>query len=155
MDLILWRHADAHDPNDHQLDIERTLSAKGHKQAMKMAHWLSQVMPKNCRILVSPAERTLQTVAALALPFEINDIIYTAREATEILSIASWPHHPHAVLIVGHQPLLGEMVSHIIPSMHPVAIQKGSVWWLSPKSHGTTSSAFLKAVMTPDLINLS
>ena len=60
MDLILWRHAEA-EPGEP--DLERALTPKGVKQARRMADWLTSQLPDSCRILVSPARRTLQTAA--------------------------------------------------------------------------------------------
>ena len=67
MELILWRHAEAEDGAP---DIARELTAKGHKQATKMAEFLRPRLPENTRILVSPARRTQQTVHALTKHFE-------------------------------------------------------------------------------------
>ncbi|HEY5306925.1 MAG TPA: histidine phosphatase family protein, partial [Casimicrobiaceae bacterium] len=54
MDLILWRHAEA-EPGEP--DLGRRLTAKGIKQAERMATWLEVHLPDTCRILVSPADR--------------------------------------------------------------------------------------------------
>src|SRR5674476_1390644 len=67
MDLILWRHAEAEDGTP---DHARELTAKGIKQAGKVAAFLHQHLPQDHRILVSPATRTQQTVAALLLGCE-------------------------------------------------------------------------------------
>ena len=41
MDIILWRHADAHPAcKSDQLDLTRPLTSKGRKQASAMARWL-------------------------------------------------------------------------------------------------------------------
>ena len=40
MDLILWRHAEAEDGLPGAPDAGRELTARGRKQAMKMAGWL-------------------------------------------------------------------------------------------------------------------
>ena len=60
MELILWRHAEA---EMGEPDEGRALTAKGHKQAWKMAEWLDHNLPNSCKILVSPATRTVQTAA--------------------------------------------------------------------------------------------
>ncbi len=58
MDLLLWRHAHAGDPFDDPIeDLARPLSAKGERQAARMAGWLDQHLPDATRILVSPARR--------------------------------------------------------------------------------------------------
>ena len=66
MDLILWRHAEA-EPGEP--DLGRRLTAKGIKQAERMAIWLDGHLPDTCRILVSPADRAQQTALALKRKF--------------------------------------------------------------------------------------
>ena len=75
MDLILWRHAEAHDLKPGQDDLERALTAKGERQAGRMAEWLNRMLPSSARVLVSPARRTQQTAAALERRFKTVDAL--------------------------------------------------------------------------------
>lgn len=155
MDLVLWRHAHAETLEDNALnksDIERQLTPKGQKQAAKMALWLSSTLPDKCKILVSPAQRTIQTASALNRPFKIVEEIGTTSTAEEILTACNWPNSRVPVLIVGHQPQLGWVISKLLPDMNNVAIQKGNVWWISCKGDAENPQVFLKAVMTPELV---
>lgn len=149
MDLILWRHAQAEDLTGGMPDNERKLTSKGHKQAAKMALWLDSVLPHGCKILVSPSQRTIQTAQALARPFNIVNEIGTGSSADRILAACNWPHAHETILVVGHQPLLGQVVSKLIPEMQYVNVRKGNVWWISQNAD---EEVFLKAVMTPDLV---
>ena len=77
MDLILWRHAEAEvgpegDP-EADSDLARALTARGEKQAARMASWLDRQLPGSARILVSPARRCEQTALALGRKFKIRD----------------------------------------------------------------------------------
>ena len=72
MELILWRHADAKDAAPGKPDAERGLTAKGIKQARRMADWLEKRLPAEARVLVSPARRAQQT-AALAVTGRTGD----------------------------------------------------------------------------------
>ncbi len=67
MELILWRHAEAEDGFP---DAARKLTEKGLQQAHNMAKWLKPRLPRNARIMVSPAKRTQQTALALSNDFE-------------------------------------------------------------------------------------
>lgn len=150
MDLILWRHAQAEDlTGSMQSDNDRKLTAKGQKQAAKMALWLNSVLPSDCTILVSPSQRTMQTAQALGRRFNIVSAIGTGSNADQILAASHWPHASETVLVIGHQPLLGQVVSKLIPEIQDVNIRKGNVWWISYKAG---EGVFLKAVMTPDLV---
>ena len=64
MDLILWRHAEAQEPEGDMTDLDRALTRRGDKQAARMAAWLDRQLPEGTRILASPAVRTEQTVRA-------------------------------------------------------------------------------------------
>ena len=51
MDLILWRHAEAHDAAPGESDLERALTPRGERQAQRMAEWLERVLPESTRVL--------------------------------------------------------------------------------------------------------
>jgi phosphohistidine phosphatase len=149
MDLILWRHADAVDAEPGQPDLTRHLSARGEKQARRVARWLREVLPKNPRILVSPAHRTLQTAHALALPFAVEARIGTAAAVADLIAASGWPEAAGTVLLVGHQPTLGRLAALLLSGQEADwAIKKGALWWFSRREGET----LLRAVVAPDLL---
>ena len=155
MDLILWRHAQAEMLSEElpsKTDGERKLTTKGHKQAAKMALWLGSVLPDTTKILVSPSQRTIQTANALGRKYKIVPEVGTESTAEDILAACNWPHSKEPVLIIGHQPHLGEVVTKLIPSYQHCSIRKGNVWWISQKESEDNPATFLKAIMTPELI---
>src|SRR6266487_3766122 len=85
MDLILWRHADA-EPGEP--DIGRRLTAKGLKQAERVAAWLDGHLPDTTRILSSPAERAQQTARALKRKFRVVPELGPGAAASEVLAAA-------------------------------------------------------------------
>jgi phosphohistidine phosphatase len=150
MDLILWRHAEA---VDGQPDLARELTPKGVKQAKAMAQWLSSRLPRQTRIIVSPAERTQQTAAALTDEFEIDRQLSPSAPPTAVLAAAGWPGHRGAVVVVGHQPALGMAAALLIAGKPmPWSIKKGAIWWLSHRVRGEHPQVVLRAVMSPDLL---
>lgn len=157
MDLILWRHADAEPAHEELTDHLRRLTPKGQKQAQKMAYWLDSVLPHNCKILVSPAIRSRETVAALAKlgrQFKIVEELNPEANAEDLLRAAHWPDARESVLLVGHQPALGEVAAYLItPTQNTCAVRKGNVWWITQKERdGEGLRTYLKAIMTPDLV---
>jgi phosphohistidine phosphatase len=155
MDLILWRHAHAEvlaDDAPHRLDTERKLTQKGQKQAAKMALWLDSVLPHSCKILVSPSQRTMQTALALGRKFKVVAEVGTDSDVEQMLNICNWPNSREPVLIIGHQPHLGDIVCKLIPSIQECAMRKGNVWWISQKDGEEDPATFLKAVMSPELV---
>jgi phosphohistidine phosphatase len=147
MDLILWRHADAEDGIP---DEGRKLTAKGEKQARRVAKWLAQHLPDATQVLVSPAKRAQQTAKALTKDFETCPEAGTATVPEALLKAAGWPDRGGTVLVVGHQPVLGQTVAILLTGdAGDWAIKKGAIWWLSVRGRG---EVIVRAVVAPDLI---
>ena len=150
MDLILWRHADA---QDGELDLVRPLTNKGLRQAERMAVWLHGHLPKCTRILVSPAQRTRATVEALDLPYEIEANLAPGGDAAHLLAAAGWPEASGAVLVVGHQPTLGEVASLLLfGEPRGLSIKKGAVLWMTNRVRGDNPQTVIKAAMTAEML---
>lgn len=149
MELILWRHAEAEDGIP---DSARALTPKGRKQAKHMAAWLRPRLPENVEILVSPTLRTQQTAAALERDFSTLDALAPGAAAHDILAAAHWPDGPACVVVVGHQPTLGEVASLLLAGSEAgFSIRKGALWWLEGRARGAGSECVLRAVLAPDL----
>ncbi|MRR49792.1 MAG: histidine phosphatase family protein [Rhodocyclaceae bacterium] len=152
MDLILWRHAEAEDPQPGQPDAKRRLTPRGQKQARKMARWLRDHLPhggKGCRILVSPAHRTQETASALQLPFEIEPRLAIGRNVEDHLIASGWPdNHSSPILLIGHQPVLGSLCSYLLTGIEVSwPVRKGSIWWFSLRDREGSRQVLLKAVL--------
>jgi phosphohistidine phosphatase len=148
MDLILWRHADAEDGTP---DHARELTPKGVKQAAKVAAFLHQHLPDNHRILVSPATRAQQTVAPLTSHFTLAPTISPGASARAVLQAARWPDAGDTVLVVGHQPTLGEVAAQLLGCEDAtLSIKKCSIWWFSQR--GNSDQIILRLVITPDFL---
>jgi phosphohistidine phosphatase len=150
MDLILWRHAEAEDGFP---DASRKLTAKGQKQAARMGEWLRERLPKETRIIVSPAKRTQQTALALKCKFETLREISVGASVPALLTAAGWPDAKGAVLVVGHQPVLGQVAALLLGGAEADwSVKKGAVWWLSSRVRQDETQVVLRAVMAPDLL---
>lgn len=148
MDLILWRHAEAIDGTS---DYARELTTKGIKQAGKVAAFLHQHLPDDHRILVSPTTRTQQTVAALTNHFTLAPTIAPGASAHAVLQTARWPDAGGTVLIVGHQPTLGEVAAQLLGcGDSSLSIKKGALWWFSQREG--SEQVTLRLVITPDFL---
>ncbi|MEQ1686228.1 MAG: phosphohistidine phosphatase SixA [Burkholderiaceae bacterium] len=153
MDLILWRHAEASDPAEGREDIERALTAKGERQAHRMADWLNQRIAHSTRILVSPAVRCQQTAKALGKKFKTLPELAPDGNGEALLKAARWPDASEPVLIVGHQPVLGLVASYLLTdNPQPWTIKKGAVWWIRGRNREDTEQVILQAVQAPDLL---
>lgn len=153
MDLILWRHAEAHVAREGQSDAERALTPKGERQAQRMAEWLNQRLAASTRVLVSPAVRAQQTAKALKRNFKTVDALAHDAGVDELLAAVRWPESSEPVLVVGHQPTLGFTAARLLADIDKYwAMKKGAVWWLRHRERDGDEQVVLQAVQGPDLL---
>lgn len=153
MDLILWRHAEAALARADQDDLARPLTPKGERQAARMAEWLNQRLAQSTRILVSPALRTQQTAEALGRPFRTVAALAPKADVESVLRAARWPDAAEPVLIVGHQPVLGQVAAQLLAGVEQSwSVKKGAVWWLRRRERDGRPTVVLQAVQSVDCL---
>jgi len=134
-------------------DAKRRLTDKGQKQAQQMATWLRAHLPKNTRILASPTTRTQQTVQALELPFETVTDVGISASAVSILTAAGWPDASNAVLVVGHQPTLGQLAAYLLCGEERYwSVKKGALWWISNRVRQGEGQSVLRCALAPEML---
>ena len=153
MDLIFWRHAEAEDWTEGCDDMARSLTPRGEKQAKRMANWLDRQLPEGTRIVCSPARRCEQTVMALGRKYKLRPELAPDTTPDALLSMAGWPNGKSVVLLVGHQPSLGQSIALLLGMQHDgCAVRKGALWWIRIRERdGDTQTAVL-TVQSPELI---
>lgn len=154
MELILWRHADAEPGGP---DLARKLTAKGEKQARRVAEWLHTRLPQTAKIYASPARRAQQTAQALvdisSHKLRTLDELAPGGSAADVLAAADWPKSKAAIVIVGHQPTLGLVASSVLSGREmDWSLKKGGLWWLSRSEQDADEQTVLRAVINPDLV---
>lgn len=153
MDLILWRHAEAQEWEEGSNDLERSLTARGEKQAARMASWLDRQLPEAVRVLASPARRTEQTALALGRKYKLRDELRPDGTVDQLLELVQWPAGRVPMMVVGHQPVLGQTIARLLqlPDTE-CAVKKGAVWWLRHRLRDGQGQTVLVTVQTPDLL---
>lgn len=148
MNLVLWRHADAEDGAPGLSDDARRLTAKGEKQAKRMAAWLKSQFPGDAQVLASPARRAQQTAQALTRRFDTTGEVGTGAGPESVLKAAGWPAGEGTVVVVGHQPTLGQAAALALEGKPADwSLKKGAIWWLESRSRG---DVVVRAVLAPD-----
>lgn len=148
MELILWRHAEAEDTSP---DLERKLTGRGRKQASRMADWLNPRLPPDIRVLASPAKRAWQTAQALGRDYELVPELEPGASVADLLRVAEWPDSVHPVLIVGHQPTLGQVAMQLLANQAgDLPVKKGGIWWFVSRERAGELQVVLRAVAGPD-----
>ncbi|MDB5928631.1 MAG: phosphohistidine phosphatase, SixA [Polaromonas sp.] len=158
MDLILWRHAEAeeltgHGAEDSALDLARRLTARGEKRAVRMAEWLNRQLPDSTRILSSPARRCEQTALALGHKFKTYGDLAPGATPAQLLALAQWPSSRMPILVIGHQPTLGQTIAQLLHLQESdCAIKKGAVWWLRSREKEGQVEAIVVTVQSPEFL---
>jgi phosphohistidine phosphatase len=153
MDLIFWRHAEAFEPLDGQDDLSRTLTPKGEKQALRMSQWLDRQLPEGVRIISSPAVRCEQTVKPLGRKVKYKSEILPNASLDDLLVTSGWPDSKMSVLIVGHQPVLGQAIAYLLGLPNgECSVRKGAVWWLRSRVRDGVTQTIVVSVQTPELL---
>lgn len=153
VDLILWRHAEAQDAAADGDDLARALTPRGEKQAARMAAWLDRQLPQATRVLASPARRTEQTAQALGRKVRLCPELAPGETPQALLDLVGWPHGKTPVLVVGHQPTLGQIVAQLLALQDgDCAVRKGAVWWLRSRERNGQLETVLLTVQSPDML---
>ncbi|MEO7254371.1 MAG: histidine phosphatase family protein [Casimicrobium sp.] len=152
-EIIFWRHADAHDANEGQDDLERRLTVKGQRQAERVASWLDRNLPQQCRVFASPAKRSQQTVRCLPRKCKTLTELSPGARPEEVLAAVGWGVQTEPLVIVGHQPWIGECIHWLLmEAAVPMTVRKGAAWWLQSRDREGENEVIVRAVATPELL---
>ena len=157
MDLIFWRHAEAEvcigAPPGSSDDLGRVLTPKGEKQVARISEWLDRQLPESVRIFVSPARRCEQTALALGRKYKIRTELGPQGSTESLLRLVQWPNAKTSVVVIGHQPVLGQTIAQLIGLKDAeCAIRKGTVWWLRNRDKEGKNQTVVISVQTPDAL---
>lgn len=153
MDLVLWRHAEAQEWVEGCDDMARSLTSRGEKQATRMANWLDRQLPESTRIFVSPARRCEQTALALGRKFKIRPELAPGASVAQLLELVQWPEAKGTLLVIGHQPTLGQTIAQLIDlNAAECSVKKGAVWWLRNREREAISKTVIVTVQSPEVL---
>jgi phosphohistidine phosphatase len=118
--LIIVRHAKSARDDPTLDDFERPLSPRGLSEIPHVAKWLASQKLKIDYILSSTAKRARQTTELLCQgagldvkKIEWQDALYLADTATLLNAITHLPTTIKQLMIVGHNPGLEALLSHL------------------------------------------
>lgn len=161
MNLILWRHAEAIDLGTPvtpgcKRDLERKLTARGQQQAQTTARWLHAHIKRDFRVICSPADRAIQTAKAFCDKPEIIQELCPLADASHVLGAINWPQGKD-VIVVGHQPWIGRVISLLLTGHEQdLSVKKSAIWWLTHRlrkqENQEKAQTVLRLALPPDLI---
>ena len=130
--LYLVRHAIA-EARGATADADRRLTAEGARRMRRVALGLKRLGVAPELIVSSPLRRAEETAAILVsvlapdLPIEIYPPLAPGNPIAEVISGLRQYRRAHHVILVGHQPSLGELASQLLtgsPSLSAAALQE-------------------------------
>ena len=157
MDLILWRHAEAEEDlkthMDAQSDLARKLTSRGEKQAARMSEWLDRQLSGSFRIVVSPARRCEQTALVLGRKFKSQSELLPGATPAQLLQVVQWPTSKLPMLVIGHQPTLGQTIAQLLGLRESeCALKKGALWWLRTRERDGRLETVVVTVQSPEML---
>jgi phosphohistidine phosphatase len=116
MHLLIFRHGLAQSTGPDGTDASRPLSAAGIERTMLAAQGLATIAIPPQAILTSPKVRAVQTAALLADVFDVTPQPLEVLGREDVASIIRHlrSRSEDAVLIVGHEPTLSDVVERLI-----------------------------------------
>ena len=88
----------------------------------------------------------------LGRKYKLREELAPGATPEAVLAAAQWPDAKQAVLIVGHQPTLGETAAKLLGIKQELAIRKGAVWWFRSRDRGGEAQTVLVAALSPDMV---
>jgi phosphohistidine phosphatase len=126
-ELLLMRHAKS-DWSGHTADIDRPLSDRGARDAIRMGDHLNQLQLVPDRMVVSTAQRTQETASLLLNNLAVDEknivldkALYLAGMDTLCETIALYAVDNQRLLILAHNPGMDYMVSYLAGSAPPLS----------------------------------
>jgi phosphohistidine phosphatase len=117
--LLLLRHAKSSRDDPGIEDFERPLAPRGRKAAPRIGRLMRERDLMPALVLCSPARRARETwdLAASALDFDgpvrLDKRLYLADSAALLERLRACPGRAQSVLILGHNPGLGELACRL------------------------------------------
>lgn len=127
--LVVLRHGEADLVVGNDVDFNRALTKNGKNQLLKLKELFVKTGIQVGKIISSPSKRTAQTAEIISSSMnkpiiEFNDRLYEA-EVSMILGIIAQTTHLHdCVMLIGHNPAVSALISHVADQRH-LNIQPG------------------------------
>lgn len=138
-ELLILRHAKS--DWEAPADRNRELARRGRREAPRVGEWLAEADLIPDAILCSPAVRARQTLAAVlerleipGLAVTIDERIYAATLPALLEVLADCPLRAQRVLLVGHNPGLDDLVTHLLATPPPLTA-KGKLMTTAALAH--------------------
>lgn len=160
MELFILRHGEA-GQRSLSSDRIRPLTSSGKIEICEIAKALKTIGLKFDLVVTSPLKRAYDTAMIVSEVFNIDKVqvwneLAPEGKRTDVYQKISQLREEYSVLIVGHQPLLGEMVNDIIhkskSSPCNFLLKKGGIMRIRLLRKSNIPKGELKWLLTPRIL---
>lgn len=154
--LYIMRHGHA---SNHQgmHDFDRELSEIGKKEVSKVAKWLLENHLKPELVLVSPLKRAQQSFNQFQSEFpdkfvkyDATALVYTSPVSSLMAEVSVYDESP--ILLIGHQPLLGEYTSKLLDSKTEIDFHTATMICLNLEKTDVRTKAKVEWQINPSML---
>ena len=76
-----------------------------------------------------------------------------AANTTKLLDMVQWASSKYPVLVIGHQPTLGQAIAQLLNLRESeCAVKKGALWWLRNRDRDGQSQTVVVTVQSPEVL---
>lgn len=157
--LLLLRHAVAEEPTAGQADAERRLTAEGKRKLRDVVAGMRALDLPVDVVLTSPLRRTRETAAIVADGYGLADDRVVATPALapggaadDLRAALGKCARCEGVVLVGHQPDLGELASILLvgtPGLVPLPFKKAGLAGITVGALPPRQAGVLEFFLTP------
>lgn len=146
--LLLMRHAKSSWEDERLTDFERPLNDRGRRAALRMGRLLREQKIQVDIVIASPAVRVKETLAGLLPEWQCapeviwEKALYLAPLERWLSTVAGLHDSWQSVLFVGHNPGLGQLLSHL--SNNAQHLPTGSIALLETSAQSWPLSLMLR-----------
>jgi phosphohistidine phosphatase len=162
MELFILRHGEAGQRSSEASDRIRPLTSAGKVEILEIAKALKIIGLKFDLVVTSPLKRAYDTAMIVSDVFNIGNRVQVWNELapegqrTEVYRKISQLREEYVVLIVGHQPLLGEMANDMIhkgkSSPCNLLLKKGGILRITLLTKSNVPRGELRWLITPRIL---
>jgi phosphohistidine phosphatase len=158
VEIYILRHGIAEEPKAGASDAERALTDTGREKLRAVLERAREAGVKPSLILTSPYKRAQQTAHMAGQILGCNKIVENEILVPGGSPKAIWDaicarRREPALLIAGHEPLLGMTVGYLlgVPALH-VDLKKAALVRIDQESFSGAPAGILKWMLTPRLV---
>jgi phosphohistidine phosphatase len=103
--------------------------------------------------VVSPARRCEQTALVLGRKYKIRPELAPGATPAQLLELVQWPLSKSPILVIGHQPTLGQTSAQLLGLQAlDCPVKKGALWWLRSRDRDGHSQTVVVTVQSPEVL---